>query len=759
MAANQPNTDPEQDDLQRQYYRHIPRAELQQRSAESLRGAVQSHLDLAGERPQGTSKVRAWLPTTERDGWDADGHMVVEIVTEDRPFLVDSVMSFLLQEGFGIDRVIHPQLLVRRDITGVLRAVEPEGTQGNDVVRESWMHLELDVSSDPDAFSTIEDGLESILRDVQDVVDDWPKMQEQALGMIDQLRKDPPPVPEAEIAEAAELLSWLTDGHFTFMGYREYELTGGAGEEELKIVPATGLGIMRGDQRVSGAFSALPADVRAKARTKTLLIVSKANSRSTVHRSVYLDYIGFKTFDASGEVTGERRFLGLFTSAAYTESVARIPILGRKADAIMDRLGYEPDSHNGKAVVDLLETYPRDELFQMSVEDLAPIADDLLQLRERRQLRLFLRRDDYGRFLSCLVYLPRDRYTTDVRRRIEKILASAIGGKPTIDYTVWVTDMQLARVHLVVRPERGQSVGALDEGALEQRVVDATRSWADDFGRAIDDILGEAATTETMREYASAFPEAYKEDFGARTAVADLRRIETLDPEDAGDLALDFAPAPEGEPGRGQFKIFRRGAPLELTQVLPFFSALGVDVVDERPYHINRTSGPAWVYDFGLRYRGEIDEHSIELFKDAFLACWRGAAEADGFNRLVLGGGLTWRQVVIVRAYAKYLRQAGTPFSQDYIESCLLENVPIVKQLLALFEARFVPGRDDDLAHRSEQADKIENGLMTSLDEVTSLDSDRILRSYLTMIRATSRTNYYQSGADGRPKAYVSFKL
>ena len=485
-------------DLLAQYYRHVPADEVASWSKESVRGAALSHYALALDRPEGSSRVRAFMPTVEHDGWDASGHIVVEIVTGDRPFLVDSVTAFLVGCGYGIDRVIHPQLVVTRDVTGILQEIEsPDpGSDGGAistmetseqvsslVLRESWMHLELDSSSDPEVYDKIEQGLQRVLRDVQEVVEDWAKMQAKALEIVDSLRDSPPPVPADEVDGASELLSWLADGHFTFMGYREYELDEVDGEDQLRVIPATGLGILRSDQPVSGTFSTLPGDVRAKAREKSLLIVTKANSRATVHRPVYFDYISLKTFGADGEVVGERRFLGLFTSSAYTESVTRIPVLGRRVNSILQRLAYAPDSYNGKALVDLLETYPRDELFQTPVDELARIAGDILQLRDRRQLRLFLRRDDYGRFMSCLVYLPRDRYTTAVRLRMQKILESAIGGEPSVDYTAWVTESMLARVHFVVRPQRGHRVGDIDEGALEQRLADSTRSWEEEERR------------------------------------------------------------------------------------------------------------------------------------------------------------------------------------------------------------------------------------------------------------------------------------
>ncbi len=753
------------------YYRHVPADELRDRSASDIAGAALSHRQLADQRPQGTASIRVVNPVERDDGWSADGHSVVEIVTDDMPFLVDSVTAQLTADGHIINLVIHPQMDVDRDVTGALRAVSGGEDTGRDIsgdaapghqrLSESWMHVEIDKVAEGADVDAIVAALTKILSDVREANEDWPKIRAQALDIVEQLGTLPPPLPESEVREAEELLSWLADDHFTFLGYREYVLGVVDGEDVLRTVPGTGLGVLRSDPTMSESFGRMPSPVRAKAREKHLMIVTKANSRSTVHRPAYLDYISVKTFDHAGDVVGERRFLGLFTSSAYTESVTRIPALKRKAIEVMHRLGYSPLSHSGKALMDLLETYPRDELFQTPVDQLASIANAVLHLQERRQLRLFVRRDDYGRFLSCLVYLPRDRYTTQVRLRIERILAQAIGGSPSVDYTARVTESVLARLHFVVRAPRGEVVGEVDVPTLEQRLAEATRSWDDDFARAVDDQLVDTEASRAMRTYEGSFPEAYKEDFDARNAVADLSKLETLSSPD--DIGMDVYDPEGAAPGEVRVKVFRARTPLSLSQVLPLFTALGAEVVDERPYHLERRGDRAWIYDFGLRHTGAIPVDSRALFQSAFMACWRGDAESDGFNRLVLGAGLTWRQVSLLRAYAAYMRQAGTTFSQSYLEDSLLANIPIARLLVELFEARFSPGETRSLPADSEarvaKVEDIEQRITTDLDDVASLDQDRILRSYLTLIRATVRTNYFQPDTDGQDKRYVSFKL
>jgi glutamate dehydrogenase len=747
-------------DLLNLYYQHVAPDDLVQRSAVDVYGAALSHHKLAAQRPQGTASVHVFTPSVDEHEWSADGHTVVEVVTDDMPFLVDTVTMALTNQERAIHVVIHPQIVVRRDVTGRLLELSDgervDVEAGHDLLRESWMHIEIDRETDPSRLEAIQRSLADVLRDVREAVEDWGKMRDQARAIVAELASSPPPLEAAEVEQARSLLEWLADDHFTFLGYREYHLDTTDGEDVLRAIPGTGLGILRSDQDMSPSFGKLPPAVRAKAREKRLMIITKANSRSTVHRPAYLDYVGVKHFDESGEVVGERRFLGLFSSAAYTESVTRIPMLREKAAQVLAEAGFSAMSHSGKALMDILETYPRDELFQTPVEELRPVAEAVLHLRERRQLRLFVRRDAYGRYLSCLVYLPRDRYTTQIRERMQSILRHALGGD-TIDYTARVSESVLARLHFVVRAAPGEQLRDFDHVELEQRLADATRSWTDDFALAVHEQFGEEEGTRLARSYTDAFPEAYKEDFRPRVAASDVRRMEEVT---EGSIALSLYAPVDAAANEARFKVFRTGTPLSLSDVLPILSAMGVEVVDERPYQFDRAAGTAWIYDFGLRRTGAIPEGSRGLFQDAFLAVWNGHAESDGFSALVLQGGLSWRSISILRAYAKYFRQGGTTFSQDYIEASLLANVPITRKLVSLFEAKFDPDLDvADLAARQERMSALEQAILTSLDQVASLDQDRILRGYLAVIKATLRTNFYQRDTAGGPKDYVSFKL
>ncbi|MBA2558590.1 MAG: NAD-glutamate dehydrogenase, partial [Propionibacteriales bacterium] len=733
--------------------------DLLDRAAVDVYGATMSHYRLASHRPQGTAAVHVFTPSVDDNEWSAAGHTVVEVVTDDMPFLVDSVTMALTADDRAIHVVTHPQVLVQRDVTGKLVSVcdadQQSGPDMPDLIRESWMHIEIDRETDPARLEHIEQTLKQVLRDVREVVEDWQKMRVKADEIVADLDKQPPPLADNEVGEGKALLRWLSDDHFTFLGYREYRLEVVDGEDVLRAVPGTGLGILRSDQDMAPSSGRLPPAARAKAREKQLLIITKANSRSTVHRPVFLDYVGIKTFDESGEVTGERRFLGLFSSAAYTESLTRIPVLRDKARQLLAGAGFEPLSHSGKTLMDILETYPRDELFQTSVEELLPVAEAVMHLRERRQLRFFVRRDTYGRYLSCLVYLPRDRYTTKVRERMQKILKQTLGAE-SLDFTARVSESVLARLHFVVRAAPGETLRDFDQDALEQRLADATRSWTDDFAAAVTEQFGEEAGARLARVYGDAFPEAYKEDFSPRVGAGDVRRLEALGPEPIG-LSL-YAPV-DASDSEARFKVFRTGTPLSLSDVLPVLSSMGVEVIDERPYELSLDDGPAWIYDFGLRRTSPMPEGGRDLFQDAFSAVWAGRAESDGFSALVLDAGLSWRQVSILRAYAKYFRQGGSPFSQAYIESSLLSNVPIALALVQLFETRFEPSKALTSDERENRMTEFESQIAAALDDVASLDQDRILRSYLLSIKATLRTNFYQLGPDGQPKSYISLKL
>jgi glutamate dehydrogenase len=752
MAAHADGAGPELADLVNRYWRLVPDADLGGRTPARLLAETSRHLELAQQRLIGELKLDVF-----RDG----DHTSVLVVTDDMPFLVDSVTAAASFAGYEVSLLVHPQVVVRREALGalsqVLSTVDPDSAGPGDVV-ESWMRVEVPMLHDPSAVTELRDEIQRVLTDVRETVEDWQKMRSQALSIADELATDHLPVPDKDISDSVDLLRWLAEDHFTFLGYREYRIvTQPDGKQALEAVLGTGLGILRRDPVGPRILASMSPEAYQRVQEKRLLIITKANSRSTVHRSAFLDYVSLKVFDDQGTVVGERRFLGLFSAGAYQTSVRDLPVIKRKVQEVMNRSGLSPRGHSGKNLMSILEDYPREELFQITTDDLFRTVMGVLRLAGRRQVKLFARKDQYGRFVSCLVFLPRDRFTTENRLRMQDILLRELKGVG-VDYTTRVTDATLARIHFIVRVDPTAHIGQIDTEAISTELADATRLWEDDFQLALQQQLGEHEGRRLLGRYRDALPETYKDTHSAAEAVQDIAMLEMLD--EPGELALHlYQHEPDGPDVR--FKVFRFGDPMTLSDVLPVLHSLGVGVKDERPYEVRRRGGSIHIYDFGLTLPAGAMELSDVRAKveNAFCAAWRNESEVDGFNELVLRSGLTWRQVVVLRAYAKYLRQAGTVYSQEYMETTLAAHPDIAAKLLALFEARLDPASGLTLEQRGASATTLAKKIRTALDEVGSLDQDRILRSYLALIEATLRTSFFQRSDDARPKPYVAFKL
>ncbi len=749
---------PQVEEFVRQYYGWVPPEDLTGRSPIDAYGAALAHWGFARQRKPGSAKIRVYNPQFEEHGWQST-HTVVEIVNDDMPFLVDSTRMEVIRQGYAIHLMLHPIMKVRRDDEGRLVEVLPPASDLDGASSESIVRVEIDRQTEPEVLEGIRDRLDHVLGDVRRAVEDWPKMLESARSIISELEGNPPPTVDPEdLAETRAFLEWIVDDNFTFLGYREYDLTAENGDDALRSVPGTGLGILRetDSKPTSHSFAKLTREVQKLAHAPHLLNLTKANTRATVHRPSYLDYVGVKKFDENGEVTGERRFLGLYTFSAYSASSLDIPIVRRKTRYVLDRAGFPPGSHNEKDLTEILETYPRDELFQVSREELFEISMGILHLQERQRIRLFVRRDTYGRFFSCLVFVPRDLYNTELRQRMQDIVQKAFDGT-SVEFDARLSESVLARLHLVVYTGPGQ-VPDYDVDEIEGRLVEAARSWTDNLYDALVEGCGEERGVELFRSYREAFPPGYRDDYLARMAVADIRRMESLADED--DLGMSLYHPLEAPEGFLRFRLYRSGSPISLSEVLPLLEDMGVKVADQRPYKIEAVgSPPVWIHDFGLIHeaRGELHTGGVkEIFQDAFARAWRGAVENDGFNRLVLRAQLTWREIAILRAYSKYLRQAGTTFSQYYIEDTLSANPHIARLLVELFAARFDPSRQ---GRRKEEADRLARSIEEALDEVVSLDADRIMRNFLDVVLATVRTNYYQDSPEGEPKPYLSFKF
>jgi glutamate dehydrogenase len=739
-----------------QYYAQVDPEDLEERLPADLYGAALSHWNFARRREPGKARVRAFNPSLEEHGWQSR-HTIVEIVNDDMPFLVDSVAMEANRHGLMLHLIVHPIVAVTRDVDGTLTGLASDDAPGRRL--ESFIHLEVDRIVEAAALDALAADIGRVLNDVRKAVADWQAMRDKAREVAAGIRAAPPPLPADQRDEAIAFLDWLADNHFTFLGYRCHDLVKIEGQDALQIVPDTSLGILREAPRqdVAVSFAALPPEVRAYARRPELLVITKSTSRSTVHRPGFLDYIAVKRFDDAGQVCGEHRFLGLFTHAAYSANPVDIPLLRHKTANVIARASLPPGGHAEKQLVSILDNYPRDELFQISDDELLRTATGILHLGDRQRFRLFVRRDPFERFVTCIIYAPRELYTTKVRQRWQQILLAALNGQSS-DFNVHLSESSLARVMITVRTTPGK-VPPIDTRALEVRLAAAARRWDDDLKDALIEALGEARGNALFRRFGGAFPAAYREEFAARRAVPDIEMMDSLD--DANSLGMSLYRPLEAAPNALRFKLFRAGGPVALSDSLPMLERMGMRVLDERPYQVAPEGrAPIWVHDLGLLAAGVDSEVEIDalhpLFEDAFGRVFRGEVESDDFNRLVVAARLPAVEVTILRAYARYLRQIGFPLSQTFVEATLAAHPDIAAALITLFKLRFDPDAGSDADTKAVQHVR---SVEQALDNVDNLSEDRVLREYLALILATMRTNYWCRDTAGAPKRFLSFKF
>jgi glutamate dehydrogenase len=751
------------EEFARQYYRWVPADDLADSDPADLCGAVLAHWKLARHRAAGETRLAVGTPSLEENGWRS-AHSVVEIVSDDMPFLVDSVVMELTRQGYGTHLVIHPVIRVQRDADGALLTVAHAGADAPGTEAESVIHVEFDREPDPIRANELKRDIERVLNDVRASVEDWQAMQTLALGFVDRAGEGSTQIGPHDLREARAFLRWLTDDRFVFLGYRQYDLTVDGDAGQLQAVPGSGLGILRGEPG-SGPRQ-LGERALALALEPASLIISHANSRSTVHRPAYLDYVGVRRFGPSGETVGEDRFLGLYTTTAHRDSPLEIPLVRDKVNYVLDRAGFPPHSHDAKALIAICESYPRDSLLQLDADELLRSTTGILALGERQRVRLFTHVDALGRFVNCLVCLPRDRVTTESRDRISQILLEAFDGSQ-FDWDVQRTESTVSRMRFVIHT--GGEVPAVDEGELEQKIAAVIRSWNDDLREALVEDHRERVGLALYRRFESAFPPAYRADLPADGAVQDIALIERLREEEGPILRL------YRESGRSsggvRCRLFSR-EPISLSDVLPKFERMGVPVSDERPYEIKPIGdAPVWLYDFGLG-REVTDLDAVhELFEQAFLGVWHGALENDQLGALVLGAGLSGERIVILRALTRYLHQAWGAFTDRFMEAALVQSPEIATLLVELFIARLDPDARDDV-----RAASLHEQIELGIDSVESLNQDRILRTYLAVVLAILRTNYFTyprkigvqrasppgPGGPGEgpvDRSYLSFKL
>ena len=713
-------------------------------------------------RPAGAPRLRIEAAAAAPEAGVAPVVSVIEIANDNMPFLLDSVMGALTEHGLEPRLVVHPIFTIERDAHGTLIGFRGDQPATGNAVRESFIHIHVDRIDDETQRTALARELEEVLAEVRLCVGDWRAMLARVGEAIAELNDAPPPLPEAEVRETAQFLEWLVGNNFTFLGLREYAYAGGA--TGIAAQPDTGLGILRdrGVQELSrdGGAMALTPEIRAFLQQPRALIITKADLRARVHRRVPMDYVGVKRFDAAGNPVGELRILGLFTSTAYTRSARSIPYLRRKVDAVLRKSRLDPESHSGKALINVLENYPRDELFQIDTETLSQFAGMIAQLEERPRVRVLARRDQFDRSVSVLVYLPRDRYDTNVRIAIGNHLAQAFAGR-VVAFFPSFQEGTLVRVLFIIARTGGQPTYP-DRRVLEEAIGALVRSWSDGLAEALLLVHPAPKGRALHARYRDAFSAAYREATPPSLAVADIRMLETL--TEQRTKGVDFYRRADMAPERIGLKVWSRGTPIPLSERVPVLEHMGFKVVDERTYRIEPEGAEIGVYLHDMLLEAAdgraIDSEALDQRLEAcFIAVMRQQAEDDGYNALVLAAGLPWRDIALVRALSRFLRQARIAYSQDYMWATLQKHAPIAAMIVELFHVRFDPRRELDLAQRAERERAVATEIEAALQEVASLDEDRILRRFVNAVRAAIRTNFYQVGDDGQPRPAIAIKF
>lgn len=735
------------------YCQEIDADEFIARDATSWAALAAAHLAFGQNFQSGAPKIRIFSPKLSEHRWEA-GVTVIECINDDMPFLVDSIAMEINRQGITTQLIIHPLFSTGRNSESSLCEI---GEPKESARVESWIHIEIERITDTERLAALEAGLLSVLKDVRSAVDDWKPMVARLHETVQSLETSTS-APASERPEALAFVRWMAERHFTFLGARDYSLSQHDGVVSLEMVPNSGLGILREPQAggPSKSFAELPADIRALAQKPNILVLTKANSRSTVHRAGYLDYVGVKQFDAKGQVTGERRFVGLYTSATYRADPTETPILRHKIANVMQRAGFPASSHAGKNLHSILESYPRDELFQISEDELFETTMGVLRLGDRVRTKLFVRRDIFARFYSCLIYLPRENYNTEVRLKLQDLLRKAFSGT-SVDFNVQLSDAVLARIHMLVRtaPATAQTV---DLKALEGEVAAAVRRWEEGVFERLVKSAGEETANAARRDVVQPFPAAYREATTPEQAVQDFIATQPLTQENSIAMSL-YHEAGKHARTAMRFRLYQIGKPVPLSGSLPMLENMGVRVEGEKSFVIARKNAPSiHIHDFALSplHAAFHLEDVKEKFEQSFSRVWKKQVENDGFNRLTLAASIGADEILMLRAYAKYLKQTGFTFSQQYIENTLAHHSDITAELVALFQSRFDPAMSTD---RAEMMQMGASSIEAALERVANADEDRILRRFLAVILATLRTNFYQRNESGKRKDYLSFKF
>ncbi len=742
------------------FYGRFPAEDMRERSVENLYGCLYGLLRLLRTRPDSSPRIQIFNPEVQTHGWESK-YTVIAVACRGIPFCTASVRGELNRRNLTIHTIASSNLPITRDGTGELLAVQTDAEgKLSGLPEEAVLYFEIGRHSRPDELEELRHTLGEILEEVALVVDDFPAVRARLQEAQRQVQGSDCVDPEMR-DEAAAFLQWLQQAHITLLGY-EYLEVHGAGEpgQQVAVVAAASLGLLR--HRATRGAEDLGADLAqmsAEELRRRQLSFSKSRSRSRVHRLTYPDYIEVKVFGEAGTTVGQHRFIGLYTSSVYTMNPREIPILRRKVERVMQMSSLDSSDHESRELERVLELFPRDELFQSSIQELFETVTAVNRIQERRQIRLFVRRDPHGKFINCIVYIPRDRYNTEQREKIERILCAAFRAQET-EFTTHFSESILVRCHFVLRVDPSTALD-FDAAEIEDQIVQATLAWEDRLRIRLIEEFGEESGEQYVRDLAAGFPPGYRDDFDPRVAVLDIKQILRLQRGEELTMSLYRSVEEGGEMLR--LRLYHGAQSLPLSDVLPILENLGLRVMTERPYGVRGSDGRIyWIQEFTLIYalsHNIVLEEVKQAFEEAFTRIWFGAAESDSFNRLLIGTRLNWREVGMLRAYARYLRQVHFPFSVEYMAETLANHLQITGCLVELFLTRFSPDFEGDDDWRLQREKAVEQLILDSLEQVENLGEDRIIRQYVLLLKATQRTNFFQQGADGSLKSCFSFKL
>ncbi len=747
-----------------QYFSGYASEEIMRREISDIGAAIMGSWAFIQQHNIASPKVRVFNPDYQKHGWQL-GRTVIAVLARNAPFITESIRGELNRRNivihtlhstiFSVIRNQQHQLTELLPARSVMKA--PEGCQQGE---EVLLYLEIGRCTDQQELAEITASLNGILAEVFSVVDDFQAMTrcaEQAISDAKNL-----PSKKSDINEdVTEFIQWMTDGHFTFLGYEKLQVEYSGDEVQVSRVEGSALGLLRDRQSLGSTdvYNSIKAASTPETLMERSIVFAKSSVRSRVHRLVYPDYVMLRCFDSQGRLIAKHRFLGMYTSRVYTLTPTLIPLIRGKVQAVLDHSGLDLNSHEGKDLVRLLDVFPRDELFQASVNELLSTTMAVNKIQERRQVRLFIRYDVYRKFVNCLVYMPKDIYHTELRIKLEALLCNAFGAKEC-EFTTYFSESILSRTHFVLRVDPEHEITVYSK-ALEEEVVKVTMSWKEHLKNYLTEEFGDEQGSLLIDSYGEAFGPGYKDDFEPRAAIDDIRKIEAM--KDSGDIAMSFYRRLGDTQETVHFRLIHLDSPLSLSDVMPILENLGLRVESEHPYGIKRKDGQSiWVHEFRLTYGLNIHidlQNVTEAFQQAFLRIWSGDAESDAFNKLILGTRLDWRAIAMLRAYSRYMKQIQFNFSGDYIAETLCNHLVLTASIVELFTTRFSCDWEGTEEERLQAEQTLEQSIITALDEVENLSEDRIIRQYLVLIKATLRTNYFQLDNDGKSHNYFSFKL